>query len=205
MRIAPFARFPRPLRWGARVLTAVLVLAIVLAGVGVWTVRRSFPQLDGELRLPGLSAKVTVLRDGHGIPQIYADNPQDLFRAQGYVHAQDRFWEMDFRRKTTAGRLSELFGTSTLDVDKVVRTLGWRRTAEREVSLLGPGTRQALDDYAAGVNAWMGQHRGFADKSLEYAVLKLTNGSYCGTRDVAQALEAATCRLRSATTGSPMV
>ncbi|MEU8268849.1 penicillin acylase family protein [Sphaerisporangium sp. NPDC049002] len=178
MRIAPFARFPRPLRWGARILAAVLVAAIVLAGVGVWTVRRSFPQLDGELRLPGLSAKVTVLRDRYGIPQIYADNPEDLFRAQGYVHAQDRFWEMDFRRKTTAGRLSELFGASTLDVDKVVRTLGWRRTAEREVSLLAPGTRQALDDYAAGVNAWMGQHQGFADKSLEYAVLKLTNGSY---------------------------
>ncbi|WP_405139494.1 penicillin acylase family protein [Sphaerisporangium sp. NBC_01403] len=154
------------------------MLALLLAGVGVWTVRRSFPQLDGELRLPGLSAKVTVLRDRHGIPQIYADDPKDLFRAQGYVHAQDRFWEMDFRRKTTAGRLSELFGTSTLDVDKVVRTLGWRRTAEKEVGLLGPGTRQALDEYAAGVNAWMGQHQGFADRSLEYAVLKLTNGSY---------------------------
>ncbi|MCW2882536.1 MAG: penicillin amidase or acylase [Sphaerisporangium sp.] len=178
MRIAPFARFPRPLRWGARILTAVLVLALLLAGVVTWTVRRSFPQLDGELRLPGLSAKVTVLRDRYGIPQIYADNPHDLFMAQGYVHAQDRFWEMDFRRKTTAGRLSELFGASTLQVDKVVRTLGWRRTAEREVPLLHPETRRSLDDYAAGVNAWMGQHQGFADRSLEFAVLKLTNGSY---------------------------
>ncbi|MFC4584979.1 penicillin acylase family protein [Sphaerisporangium corydalis] len=168
----------RPLRWVARVLTAVLVLAIVLAGAATWTVRRSFPRLDGELRLPGLSAKVTVLRDHYGIPQIYADNPRDLFMAQGYVHAQDRFWEMDFRRKTTAGRLSELFGSSTLDVDRVVRTLGWRRTAEQEVRLLSPETRRALDDYAVGVNAWMGQNQGFAERSLEYAVLKLTNGSY---------------------------
>ncbi|MET8146264.1 penicillin acylase family protein [Sphaerisporangium sp. NPDC005288] len=178
MRFAPFARLSRPLRWGARFLTAVLVLALVLAGAGLWTVRRSFPQVDGELRLPGLSARVTVVRDAHGIPQIYANTPRDLFMAQGYVHAQDRFWEMDFRRKTTAGRLSELFGPSTLEVDKVVRTLGWRRTAERELPLLDPRTRQALADYADGVNAWMRASDGFAARSLEYAVLKLTNGSY---------------------------
>ncbi|WP_372455663.1 penicillin acylase family protein [Sphaerisporangium fuscum] len=162
----------------ARVLTALVVLAMVLGGVAVWAVRQSFPQLDGEVRLPGLHAKVTVLRDRYGIPQIYADDPGDLFKAQGYVHAQDRFWEMDFRRKTTAGRLSELFGPSTLAVDKVVRTLGWRRVAEREVALLDPRTRQALEDYAAGVNAWMSAHQGFADRSLEYAVLKLTNRAY---------------------------
>ncbi|GGK89028.1 penicillin amidase [Sphaerisporangium melleum] len=178
MRLAPFARLSRPFRWAARLLTALLVLALLLAAAGVWTVRRSFPQVDGSVRLPGLSAEVTVLRDRNGIPQIYASTPRDLFMAQGYVHAQDRFWEMDFRRKTTAGRLSELFGASTLEVDKVVRTLGWRRTAERELALLDPRTRQALSDYADGVNAWMRQHDGFAERSLEYAVLKLTNGSY---------------------------
>ncbi|GII83885.1 peptidase S45 [Sphaerisporangium siamense] len=178
MRIAPFARLPRPLRWGARVLIGLLAVVLLLAAAVTWTVRRSFPQTDGELRLPGLSAPVTVVRDRYGIPQIYADDPKDLFMAQGYVHAQDRFWEMDFRRKTTAGRLSELFGATTLEVDKVVRTLGWRRTAEREVALLDAPTRQAFTDYAAGVNAWMAAHRGFAEKSLEYAVLKLTNGAY---------------------------
>jgi penicillin amidase len=178
LRIAPFAGLPGPLRWVARVLAVLLVLALLLAGVVTWTVRRSFPQTDGELRLPGLSAQVTVLRDRHGIPQIYAGNPHDLFMAQGYVHAQDRFWEMDFRRKTTAGRLSELFGAATLDVDKVVRTLGWRRTAERELPLLGAATRDALAGYTAGVNAWMAANDGFAERSLEYAVLRLTNASY---------------------------
>ncbi|GIH71532.1 penicillin acylase family protein [Sphaerimonospora thailandensis] len=186
VRIAPFARLPRPLRWAARVLTTLLVLVLVVAiagaGVVVWTVRQSFPQLDGEIRLPGLAATVTVHRDAYGIPQIYADSPADLFRAQGYVHAQDRFWEMDFRRKTTAGRLSELFGASTLEIDKVVRTLGWRRVAEQEIALLAPETRKALEDYAAGVNAWLDQHAGAADKSLEYAVLKLTNGDYTPER-----------------------
>ncbi|GGL03245.1 penicillin acylase family protein [Planomonospora parontospora] len=178
MRIAPFARLSRPLRWAARVLSVLVVLAVVLAGAATWTVRRSFPQLSGEIRLPGLAAPVTVHRDGYGIPHIYADAAADLLKAQGYVHAQDRFWEMDFRRKTTAGRLSEVFGASTLEVDKVVRTLGWRRTAEAELPLLLPETRQALADYAAGVNAWMVQHDGFAARSLEYGVLKLTNGGY---------------------------
>ncbi|MEV5409327.1 penicillin acylase family protein [Thermopolyspora sp. NPDC052614] len=177
-RLAPFARLPRPLRWAARVLTVILVLAVVAAGFATFTIRRSFPRLDGEIALAGLSAPVTVHRDRYGVPHIYADTTDDLFRAQGYVHAQDRFWEMDFRRKTTAGRLSELFGASTLDVDKVVRTLGWRRVAERELPLLAPETRRALDAYAAGVNAWLAQHEGAWDKSLEYAVLKLINGSY---------------------------
>jgi penicillin amidase len=92
------------------------------------------------LRVDGLAADVTVYRDQHGIPHIYADTADDLLRAQGYVHAQDRFWEMDFRRKTTAGRLSEPFGESTLDVDRVVRTLGWRRVAEGRSSAT-PATR----------------------------------------------------------------
>ena len=65
---------------------------------------------DGSLSLPGLSATVSVMRDDHGIPQVYADTADDLFRAQGYVQAQDRFFEMDFRRHVTAGRLSELVG-----------------------------------------------------------------------------------------------
>ncbi|MEV7009439.1 penicillin acylase family protein [Streptosporangium sp. NPDC051022] len=178
MRIAPFARLSRPLRWTARILTAVVILATLLAGAATWTVTRSFPQLAGQIALPGLNAAVTVYRDAEGVPQIYADTPADLLKAQGYVHAQDRFWEMDFRRKTTAGRLSELFGSSTLGVDKVVRTLGWRRTAEAELSVIKPETQQALEDYAAGVNAWMAQHDGFAERSLEYGVLKLTNGDY---------------------------
>ncbi|WP_174549868.1 penicillin acylase family protein [Herbidospora cretacea] len=178
VRFAPYKRFSWPLRWLFRTLTALLVLVLVAAGAVVWTVRASFPELDGELRLAGLAKPVTVLRDGHGVPQIYADTAADLFMAQGYVHAQDRFWEMDFRRKTTAGRLSELFGGSTLEIDKVVRTLGWRRVAEQEMNLLTPEAKAGLDAYAAGVNAWMKANEGFAARSLEYAVLKLTNGDY---------------------------
>ena len=89
----------------------VLVLALGgLSSVGIATVRTSFPQTSGRLMVPGLKGQVEVLRDSYGVPNIYADNPEDLFLAQGYVHAQDRFFEMDFRRHLAAGRLSELFG-----------------------------------------------------------------------------------------------
>ena len=87
---------------------------------GVSTVRRSFPQTSGTIDVPGLSHEVTVVRDSYGVPQIYADTPRDLFFAQGYVQAQDRFFEMDVRRHITSGRLSELFGKDTLETDEVV-------------------------------------------------------------------------------------
>ncbi|HEV7933634.1 MAG TPA: penicillin acylase family protein [Actinomadura sp.] len=156
-RFAPLARLPRPARW---------------------TVRRSFPERDGRLTVKGLGADATVRRDRWGVPQIYADTAGDLVRAQGYVHAQDRFWEMDFRRHVTAGRLSELFGRATLDTDRVVRTLGWRRVAERELGLLRPETRRYLEAYAGGVNAWLSAHPDTASQSLEYAVLGLRRTGY---------------------------
>ncbi|MET0726328.1 MAG: penicillin acylase family protein, partial [Leifsonia sp.] len=99
------------------------------------------------------------------------------FMAQGYVHAQDRFWEMDFRRHTTAGRLSELFGESQVGTDTFIRTLGWRETAEKELDLLDPVTLSYYQAYADGVNAYLGSHSG-ADLSLEYAVLDLQNPGY---------------------------
>ena len=177
-RFAPLARLPRPARWAVRILIVLLVAALLATLYVTWTIRRSFPQLEGRARLSGLTADVTVYRDRWGVPQIYADTADDLFRAQGYVHAQDRFWEMDFRRHVTAGRLSELFGDTTLDTDKVVRTLGWRRVAEQELGVIKPETRRYLEAYAAGVNAWLGRHRDTASQSLEYAVLGLQRSGY---------------------------
>ncbi|WP_344452495.1 penicillin acylase family protein [Actinocorallia aurantiaca] len=171
-------RWPWPLRWGARVLALMLALALVASLWVVWTVRRSFPDYDGEVRLTGLNASVTVHRDGYGVPQIYASSSEDLFKAQGYVTAQDRFWEMDFRRHVTSGRLSELFGETTVETDKVVRTLGWRKIAERELALLEPETVRLLEAYADGVNAWLKHHPDTAGQSLEYSVLGLQRSGY---------------------------
>ncbi|MFC3818977.1 penicillin acylase family protein [Planomonospora venezuelensis] len=169
---------PRPLTWLARALTVLVVLGLALGGVVVWNVRASFPQLSGELTVDGLVGKVTVYRDGNGIPHIYADSPEDLFLAQGYVHAQDRFFEMDFRRHVTSGRLSEMFGAATLTEDKVIRTMGWRKVAEQELPMLAETTRHHLDAYARGVNSWLERNPGSFARSLEYGVLKLTNSGY---------------------------
>ena len=156
----------------------VVVLALVgLAGVSVATVRRSFPQTDGEISLPGLTSPVEVLRDNRGVAHLYADNAEDLFEAQGYVHAQDRFFEMDVRRHITAGRLSELFGPSQVETDTFIRTLGWRRVAEQELQLLSASTRRYLDAYADGVNAYLQSHDP-ADISLEYSLLGLQGLDY---------------------------
>ena len=163
----------------AVVLAAVVVVALV-ATVGVVTaVRRSYPDRSGSVEVPGLSAQVSIRRDDQGVPQVYADNASDLFYAQGYVHAQDRFFEMDLRRHITAGRLSELVGPSAdaLDADKVVRTLGWRQVAEQELPLLSPSTRQYLQAYADGVNAYIAG-RSPSQLGVEYAVLDLQLPSY---------------------------
>ncbi|HEX7744526.1 MAG TPA: penicillin acylase family protein [Micromonosporaceae bacterium] len=170
----PWPRIRKILIW---VVAILLALLLVLTLVVVWTVRRSFPDYAGKVRLAGLSAAVVVHRDDHGIPQVYAKTADDLFRAQGYLHAQDRFWEMDFRRHVTSGRLAELFGASQVETDVYLRTMGWRRVAEQELPILAPQTRQYLQAYADGVNAWLAEHDGGA-ASLEYAVLGLQNSGY---------------------------
>ena len=164
-------------RWP--IFTAVvLVLALGgLTSVAIANVGKSFPETSGRLMVSGLKGQVEVLRDSYGVPHIYADNPEDLFAAQGYVHAQDRFYEMDFRRHLAAGRLSELFGASQLETDAYIRTLGWRRVAEQELALLAPSTRRYLDAYAAGVNAYLAG-RTAADLSLEYSLLRLQGLRY---------------------------
>ena len=173
-------------RWGDRpgwlrwlVYTSVLVtLALIAASIyAVSAVRQSFPQTTGTIDVPGLSAEVTVHRDAYGVPQIYADTSEDLFFAQGFVQAQDRFYEMDFRRHVTAGRLSELFGEDTLELDKVVRTLGWRRVAERELRKLDPEVIGYLEAFSAGVNAYI-EDRSPGELSLEYKLLELGGLDY---------------------------
>ncbi|AWZ07133.1 MULTISPECIES: penicillin acylase family protein [unclassified Streptomyces] len=164
----------------ARLIVLVLVLALV-AGLGygaywsVDSVRASFPQTTGSLKVPGLTGTVDVKRDASGIPQLYADSDDDLFRAQGFVHAQDRFWEMDVRRHMTSGRLSEMFGAGQVETDAFLRTLGWRQVAQQEYDTkLSPETKKYLQAYADGVNAYLKGKSG-KDLSVEHAALKLND------------------------------
>ena len=158
-------------------VAVVASLALIAALLGVWAVRSSFPTTDGELSLSELKSPVNVLRDEHGVAHVYADNTDDLFVAQGFTHAQDRFWEMDFRRHVTAGRTAELFGPDQVDTDVYLRTMGWRRVAEQEYELLSEETQGYLDAYAAGVNAWIEDNDGLA-ASLEYGLLGITADDY---------------------------
>ncbi|WP_329251510.1 penicillin acylase family protein [Streptomyces sp. NBC_01478] len=160
----------------ARLLVLVLVMAIIggIAYGAYWsvsTVRASLPQTTGSITLDGLSGPVDVKRDSYGIPQIYASSDADLFMAQGYVQAQDRFYEMDVRRHMTAGRLSEMFGKDQVKNDEFLRTLGWDRVAQKEYdTTLSASTKKYLQAYAKGVNAYL-QGKDGKDISLEYAAL----------------------------------
>jgi penicillin amidase len=138
---------------------------------------RSFPQVDGQIQVGGLEAPVDVYRDAWGIPHIYAGSLHDLFFAQGFVHAQDRFWQMDAWRHIGSGRLSEMFGGGQLETDAFLRTLGWKQTAEAEWDQLGPDEQAILLAYTDGVNAYLKDHDGLA-LSLEYAFLELLNPAY---------------------------
>ena len=108
-------------RFVARLIQLVLVLAtlaiVVVMVLGGIVTQRGWPQTSGVIKVAALNNPVTVIRDRYGILQITADDPHDLFLAQGYVHAQERMWQMEISRRIGAGRLSELFGKSTLEKD----------------------------------------------------------------------------------------
>ncbi|SOC54002.1 penicillin acylase family protein [Ornithinimicrobium cerasi] len=160
-------------------VVAILVVVVVAAAVlGVGLARRAFPQTSGEIAVPGLSGEVEVVRDALGVAHIYADTPEDLFRAQGFVAAQDRFFQMDLRRHIVSGRLSELVGEGGVEADRVIRTMGWRRVAEQELPLLSPDARSYLQAYSAGVNAYIERQGGPSSMGLEYVVLAQSAPGY---------------------------
>jgi len=135
-------------------LSVILVLALVGAGTFVYLTRYSFPQISGNVTVPALRGEVTIVRDKFGVPHIYADTVEDLFKAQGFIHAQDRFFQMEFWRRIGQGRLSELLGKGTLEQDKFIRTIGWHRWAAQEAAALDGEAKTILESYAAGVNAY---------------------------------------------------
>ncbi len=169
----------RVLRRLLRILVVLVVGLALLAGLAIgglvtWVSTRALPQTAGRLQVPGLAAEVTVRRDAAGIPQIYARTPDDLFFAQGYVQASERFWQMEVFRHASAGRLSELFGSSQLDRDRLIRTLGFRQAGQRDFDNASPDTKRALQRYADGVNAWLGQNRGRL--GMPFVLIGLTAG-----------------------------
>ncbi|MDB5771755.1 MAG: penicillin acylase family protein [Burkholderia sp.] len=138
----------------------VLLLAAALIAAFLWYRSASQPQIDGKLSLAGLAAPVDIVRDAEGIPHIYATSSDDAYFALGFVHAQDRLWQLDLNRRIPAGRMAEILGPAALDTDRFLRTLGVRRNAEQIVANLSPETRAALESYAKGINAWLASRSG---------------------------------------------
>ena len=168
----PRRRRHRIRKWLIAAVCGFVVLALV-AGVALTVILRApLPQYDGTITLAGPTDEVAVRRDGQGVPHIYASADRDLFFAQGYVQAQDRFFQMDVRRHLTAGRLSELVGEAGKESDVSIRTMGWRRVAEQEWELLSDEARGFYEAYAEGVNAYL---KGKAPWQVanEYAVMGL--------------------------------
>jgi penicillin amidase len=166
-------------RIGLILLAIIALLIVVLALVGVVNVRRPFPDTNTTLTLPGLQDEVNVYRDENGIPQIYAQNEHDLFLAQGYIHAQDRFWQMEFWRHVSLGRISEIVGEAGVGNDKFIRTMGWNRIAKESLAYYeneAPEMLEIMEAYSEGVNAYIDEQGD--NISLNYTILGLVNDKW---------------------------
>ena len=171
----PPARTGRLRRWALRGVIAVagvLVLGVVL---GTCWLRRSLPQLEGTAFVPAIERPVRVTRDAHGVPTIEADSEDDLFFGLGYVHAQDRFFQMELQRRTGQGRLSEVAGPSQIETDTFLRRLGIYRLSIDDEHRVGSEAQHALAGYTAGVNAWLTAHAGALPPELD--LLRLNGAS----------------------------
>lgn len=143
-----------PGAWFQRTAVGAVVLAL-LAGAGVAVqVQRSFPALDGTQVLAGLPAPVTVLRDAADVAHVHAPSPQAAWFGLGYVHAQERSWQLEFNRRLVRGTLSEILGPATLPVDRLMRTLDLAGAARRQLANLPPAAREALRAYSDGIAAY---------------------------------------------------
>ncbi len=157
-----------------RLLLALAALVAVAALAATWLytrVRASLPQLDGAATVAGLGAPVTVERDALGVPTLRGRDRADVARGLGWLHAQERFFQMDLQRRAAAGELAELFGARALDRDRTIRLHGFRRIAQASVAALPAAQRTVLDAYVAGVNAGLAA---LGAKPWEYYVLRET-------------------------------
>jgi penicillin amidase len=136
-------------------LLALSLLAVMAFAAGWLYLRQSLPQVSGMLTLHGLAAPVEVVRDRYAVPHIYAQSWDDASFALGFVHAQDRLWQMEMNRRIASGRLAEVLGEQALEADKLFRTLGIWRVAGANLEHFDAASRTALEHYAAGINAFL--------------------------------------------------
>jgi penicillin G amidase len=144
-------------RWLIRLVTGAIVLGLVAFLLAYWILSRSLVDYGEDFTVQGISAPVEIVRNNDNVPHIFGATDADVFYALGFAHAQDRLWQMTMLRRTAQGRLSELFGTSTVKVDELMRRLDLYGLALQSVAAQDPQTQAALVAYSAGVNAWIGE------------------------------------------------
>ena len=144
-------------RWLLRLASLLIFLIVAAFGLAYYFASRSLPEYDAQASALGLQAPVEIIRDNANVPHIFGENDDDVYFALGYAHAQDRLWQMTMLRRTVQGRLSELFGETTLGIDKVVRRFDLYNLAVASVAAQDETTTAALEAYSAGVNAWLAE------------------------------------------------
>lgn len=149
-----------------------------------WYLRQSLPTLNGTIAVPGLMATVDVVRDRDAIPHIFATTKRDALFGLGYVHAQDRLWQMEFQRRIGHGRLSEIFGEAALSQDRFLRTVGFGRAAASAWQRLPVDDRRDIDAYVSGVNAFIATHHG-RHLPLEFTLLRFEPEPWSGVDVIA--------------------
>lgn len=143
------------LRWLVRLVTVVVAVAVLALAIAWWMAGRSLPDYEADWQVPGITAPVEIVRSNANVPHIFGSTDLDVYYGLGFAHAQDRLWQMLMIRRTAQGRLSELFGARTLEIDILLRQLDIYGHATRSVAAQTPETIAALEAYAAGVNAWL--------------------------------------------------
>lgn len=144
-------------RWLLRIATALVALTLLAAVGTYYFLSRSVPDYGARWSVPGIAAPVEIARTIHNVPHIFGETDADVFFGLGFAHAQDRLWQMSILRRTAQGRLSEVFGTRTLRTDELLRRLDIYALAQASVDAQDAQTLSALEAYARGVNAWIGQ------------------------------------------------
>ena len=130
-------------------IPAVLLLGFLLKQLST----KSFYSNSGTVTVSGIKAETKIYSDDYGVPHIIASNNEDMYFALGFMHAQDRLWQMDLTRRVAEGKLSEIFGSSTLEFDKLFRTIGINRFAYRWYNNISPESKKILTSYSNGVNS----------------------------------------------------
>jgi penicillin amidase len=171
-------------RWRWRIVLTLVVVVAVMAALFFWRVRAPLPATSGTVAVDGLRGRVEIVRDADAIPHIRANDEADALFGLGYVHAQERLWQMEFQRRVAYGRLAEVVGPEGLPADRLLRTIGLARAAREAWPKIDGRSRALIEAYVAGINAFLAGHHG-GGLPVEFALLRTSPEPWTGVDVVA--------------------